>query len=84
VCDRPSPIKHTLGPLCVGAGLIADGLQLGYAVLEHRVGDVSDAVLDGVVQALEFGFSLGRTLAQFGDMRCSALRAFLPAMQDRR
>jgi hypothetical protein len=52
---RPEPIKRTLGPLSVGAGLIADRLQLGNAVLQHRVGEVGDAVLDRVVEPLEFG-----------------------------
>ena len=39
------------------------------------------AVLDRVVEPLELGVCFGRTLAQFGDMRCSALRAFLPAVE---
>ena len=38
------------------------------ALLEHRIGHVSDSVFDGIVQPLEFGFCLGRTLAQFGHM----------------
>jgi hypothetical protein len=63
VIARPSPIERALGPLCVSAGLVADGLQLGYALLEHRIGDISDFVFDGVVQPVEFGFCLGRTLA---------------------
>ncbi|UWU76373.1 hypothetical protein N2603_41975 [Bradyrhizobium huanghuaihaiense] len=46
-----------------------------------RIGDVSDAVFDGVVEALEFGFRFGRTLAQFGDMRRSALGALF-SMED--
>jgi hypothetical protein len=73
-------IERTLGPICVGAGLVADGLQLGHALPEHRIGHVSD----GVVQPLEFGFRFGRTLAQFGDMRRSALGTFFPAMEDGR
>jgi hypothetical protein len=31
------------GPLCVGAGLVADRIQLRYALLEHRIGDVGDS-----------------------------------------
>ncbi|WP_454627266.1 hypothetical protein [Bradyrhizobium cenepequi] len=84
-CDaRPSPIQRTLGPICVGAALVADGLQLGHALLEQRIGHVSDAVFDGVVEALEFGFRLGRTLAQFGNMRRSTNGALLPAIQNGR
>jgi hypothetical protein len=30
----------------VGAGLVADGLQLGHAFLEQRVGHVGDSVFD--------------------------------------
>lgn len=53
---RPSPILRTFGPLCVGPGLVADGLQFGHALLEQRIGDVSDAVFDRVVQSLESDF----------------------------
>src|SRR4030081_2758137 len=48
---RAEPIKRPLGPLSIGAGLIADGLQLGNAVLQHVVGVIGDAVLDRVVDA---------------------------------
>src|SRR6516162_3273892 len=77
---RPKPIERTLGPLCVGPGLVADGPELGHALLEHRVGDVGDAVLDRVVKPLELGVRFGRALAQFGDVRRSALGAVLPAI----
>ena len=30
------PFDRTLGPLCIGAGLIPDGLQLGNAILQHQ------------------------------------------------
>src|SRR5438034_1965943 len=84
-CDaRPQPIKRTRGPLCVGASLIADGLQLVHTLLEHRIGHVRDSALNGVVQPLEFGFRLGTSLAQFGDMRRSALGAFLAAIKHSR
>ena len=70
-CDsRSGPFDRVLGPLCVGSGLIADGLQVCHAFLEHRIGDVGDSVFNRVVQSLEFGF--GCALAQFGDMRRSA------------
>jgi hypothetical protein len=49
VIARSSPIERALGPLCVGAGLVADGLQLGHAFLEQRIGDVRDAVFDRFV-----------------------------------
>src|SRR5262245_10695990 len=35
------------------------------------VGEISDAVLDGVVEPLELGVRLGCTLAQFGNGRCA-------------
>ncbi len=81
-CDvRSDPFKRTLGPLCVGVGLIANGLQLGNAALQHRVGKIGNAVLDGVVEPLELGVDFGRTLAQFGDMRRPTLGALFPAVQ---
>ena len=50
-CDaRSSPIESTLGPLCVSAGLVADGLQLGHALFEHRIGDVGDSIFDRIHQ----------------------------------
>src|SRR5215471_3051021 len=53
-CDaRPEPIERTLGPLCVGAGLITDASEVGHALLEHRIGDVGDAVLDRAVDSIE-------------------------------
>ena len=68
-CDsRSRAIDRFLGALCVSAGLIADGLELGNAVLQHWVGEIGNAVLDGVVEPLELGFCFGRTLAQFGNM----------------
>lgn len=44
---------------------------------------VRDSVFDRVVQSLEFGVLLGRTLAQFGDMRRSALGALLATSNTR-
>lgn len=79
---RPGPIERALGALCVRAGLVADGLQLDHARLEHRVGHVGDSVFDRVVQPLELGFCFRSALAQFGNMRCSALGALLSAVQD--
>src|SRR5262249_30837295 len=84
-CDgRPQPIPRTLGLLSVGAGPGADGPELGHALLEHRIGDIGDAVLDRVVEALELGVRFGGTLAQFGDMRRSALSTLLAAVEHRR
>jgi hypothetical protein len=70
-----------LGALRVGADLIADGRELGYAVFQHRVGKVGDAIFDRAVQPLELRLALGRTLAQFGDMGGPTLGAFLPAVK---
>jgi hypothetical protein len=45
-CDaEPSPIQRALGPLCIGTVLVADGLQLGHALLEQWIGDVGNSVL---------------------------------------
>jgi hypothetical protein len=83
-CDaRTDPFKRTLSALSVGVGLIPDGLQLGNAVLQHRVGKIGDAVLDGVVEPLELRVDFGRALAQFGDVRRPALGAFLAAIEYR-
>lgn len=78
------PIKRAGNPLRVGAGLVADGPQLDHALPKHRIGDVSDSVFDDVVQPLEFGFCLGRTPAQFGNMRRSAFRALLSTVKHTR
>src|SRR5260370_42093279 len=44
-CDaRPESFQRTLGPLRVSACLIADGLQLGNAVFQHRVGKIGHAI----------------------------------------
>ena len=60
---RPGPFNRVLGPLCVKAGLIACSLQFTDAVLQHGVGQIYDAILDGIVEPLEFGVRLGRPLA---------------------
>jgi hypothetical protein len=71
-CDcRPGAITRALGPLCIKAGLVARGLQLTDAVLQQWVGQISDAILDGVVESLEFGVGLGRSLASFGKVQLS-------------
>jgi hypothetical protein len=81
-CDaRRESFQRSLGPLCVSAGLIADSLQLRNAALQHRVGEIGNAVLDGVVEPLELGVDLGRPFAQGGDMRGSALGALLAAIE---
>lgn len=80
-CDaRPGALDRILGALCVGASLIPDRLQLRNSVLQHRVGEIGAAVLDRIVNPLELGVCLGPPLAQFGDMRRSALRALLAAV----
>ena len=62
-CDaRPGPINRLLGPLSVKPGLISRGLQFTNAVLQHGVGQIGDAILDGVIESLEFGVCLGRAL----------------------
>ena len=84
-CDaRPSPIERALGPLSVSAGLVADGLQLGHALLEHRVRYIGDSVFDRVVQPLEFGFRFGCSPAQFGDVSCAAPGALFAAVEHAR
>jgi hypothetical protein len=62
----PSRSSAPSAPLCVGAGLIADGLEFSHTLLEHRVGHISDSVFDSVAEALELGFHLSGALAQFG------------------
>ena len=80
-CDnRSRAIDRFLGALCVSPGLIADGLQFGNAVLQHRVGEVSDAVLDRVVKTLELRLSFG-SFAQLGDMGGPALGTLLAAVE---
>ena len=66
---RSAAFNRVLGPLCVKAGLVARRFEFGDTVLQHRVGEIGDAVLDGVVEPLKFGVCLGRSLAQFGDVR---------------
>ncbi len=78
---RPEPTKRTLGPLSVGVGLLADSLKLGNAVLQHGVGEIGNAVLERVVEALELGVRFGRALAQCSDMQGLALGALLAAVE---
>ena len=60
-CDaRPGAINRFLGPLCVKPGLISRGLQFTNAVLQHGIGQIGDAILDGVIESLELGVRLGR------------------------
>ena len=79
----PALSSHRLGALGVGLGLIADGLQAGDAVLQRRVVQIGDAVLDGVVEPLEPQVGLGGALVQFGDVLAAALGALLAAVEDR-
>ena len=64
--------------------LVADGLQLGHTLLEHRIGDVGDPVFDRVVEPLELGVCFGTALAQFGDVHRPALRALFTAVEQAR
>jgi hypothetical protein len=79
----PQSIYCTLGPLGVGAGMIADRLQFSDALLQHEVGEIGDAVLDRVIESLELGVGLGRPLPQLGDMGRPALGSLLPAVEHR-
>jgi len=79
----PSRSIAPSGPLSVGAGLVSGGLQLSNAVLQQGVSEIGNAVLDGVVEPLEPGVRFGRSLAQCGDMRGSALSAFFSAVEHR-
>jgi hypothetical protein len=60
--------SSALGPLCVGAGLIADSLEFGDAVPERRVREIGNPVLNRVVESLELGVRFGRSLAQCGSV----------------
>ena len=63
LCEcRAGAFNRALGPLRVQAGLVAGGLQFTDAVLQDGVGQIGDAILDGVIESLEFGICLGRTL----------------------
>jgi hypothetical protein len=79
---RTAPFDGVLDPLCVSVSLIADRRELRNSVLQHRVGEIGDAVLDRVVEPLEFGICFACPLTQFGEMRRSALGALLPAVED--
>jgi hypothetical protein len=51
-CDgRTLSIYRALGPLSVGMGLIADGFQLGDAVLQRQVREIGHAIFNGVVES---------------------------------
>lgn len=54
----PQSFYRALGPLSIGSGLIADRFQCGIAILQHQVGKIGDAVLNGVVEPLELGVCL--------------------------
>ena len=46
-------VRHRLGAIGVGPGLVAEGLQAGDALPQRRVVQVGDAGLDGVIEPLE-------------------------------
>ena len=75
-------LKHGLGALGIGLGLIADGLEAVDTVLERRVVQVGDACLNGVVEALEARFGFRRTPVQFANVLMLALRPLLPPVED--
>ncbi|WP_334363270.1 hypothetical protein [Bradyrhizobium sp. AZCC 1578] len=56
-------INRVLGPLCVKAGLVARGLELGDTVLQLGIRKIGDTILDGVIKPPEFGICLGRPFA---------------------
>ena len=81
-CDgRAAAFDRVLGSLCVRAGLVANGLEFRNSVLQHWIGEIGNAVLDCVVEALELGIGLGRALAQLGDVRGATPGTFLPSIE---
>jgi len=63
VTDGSQLLDGGFGPLRVGPGLVADRGQFSDAILQRRVGQIGDAGLDRVIQALELGLRLGRPSA---------------------
>ena len=90
--QRDRPLRHADGfaraaleeEIVAGPDRVHQLAALGNAVLQQGVGEIGNAVLDCVVEALELGVRFGRTLAQFRDMRGSALSAFLATVQNAR
>jgi hypothetical protein len=55
-------MKHSLCPIGIGLGLIADDLEAVDAPLARRIVQIGHACLDGVVKALEAQFRFRRAL----------------------
>jgi hypothetical protein len=52
-------LEHGLRAVCIGLGLIADGLEPVDAVFQRRVVQIGNTRLDGVIEALEAQFRFG-------------------------
>ncbi|MFE3838340.1 hypothetical protein [Pseudogemmobacter sonorensis] len=69
----PRVLEHRLRPVCIGLGLIADGLEAVDAVFQRRVVQIGNTCLDGVIEPLEAQFRFSGALVQLRDMLAAAL-----------
>ncbi|MFN8682168.1 hypothetical protein ACDP63_13640 [Paracoccus sp. P2] len=74
--------EQRLRPVGVSPRLIADDLETGDTLLERRVVQISDADLDGIIEALEARFRFGCLPLQRGDVLPAARGLILAAAED--
>ncbi|WP_219993569.1 hypothetical protein [Asticcacaulis tiandongensis] len=55
----PRVLEHGLRPLCIGLGMIADGLEAVDTIFQRRVVQIGHARLDSVIEPLETQFRFG-------------------------
>ncbi|MDO5631445.1 MAG: hypothetical protein Q4G22_06365 [Paracoccus sp. (in: a-proteobacteria)] len=49
-------LEHGLRPLCIGLGLITDGLEAVDTIFQRRVVQIGNTCLDGVIKPFEAQF----------------------------
>ena len=69
------------GVLGICMGLVANCRQFCDPIFERRIAGVDNAVLDRLVEALQFRFGLGNAFAEFSDVFARTDIPFLAALQ---
>jgi hypothetical protein len=72
-----------LSALGTDFGLVTDGLEIAYTILERRIVQIGDIRLDDVLEALEAGVGLRCTSIQLGDVLALTLGSLLPPVEHR-
>jgi hypothetical protein len=80
---RTEPFYGVLGPLCVSAGLVADRLELGNSVLQHRVGEIGDCRLIAAAMSTLWRAARAFMFAKWTETRTQELHRLCPLFADR-